>query len=147
MSTTDDTARPAPEFEVDLCGESCPYPVIRTLEAIDALEPGALLEVTTDCPQSFRNIPDEAVAYGSRMIGEPIREGARMSFLIEVGERPADAKAARKRAAQRATPGADAPGATCSTGTQGSAGAAGAGSDTPIALPRRGLRGLFGRRA
>lgn len=119
MSTPDGTARPAPEFEVDLCGESCPYPVIRTLEAIDALVPGTLLEVTTDCPQSFRNIPDEAVAYGSRMVGDPVREGARMSFLIEVGEKPDDARAARKRAAQRATPG---------------------GSE------RRGLRGLFGRR-
>lgn len=80
--------RTSPDFEIDLCGESCPYPVIRTLEALDALQPGQILEVTTDCPQSFRNIPDEVLAHGSRMLGEPMRDGARMHFLLEAGTPP-----------------------------------------------------------
>lgn len=87
MNHAIDQAPGAARYEIDLCGESCPYPVIRTLEALDALAPGELLEVTTDCPQSFRNIPDEALAHGSRLIGDPVREGARVRFLLEVGVR------------------------------------------------------------
>ncbi|PXY04825.1 sulfurtransferase-like selenium metabolism protein YedF [Corynebacterium striatum] len=64
-----------PDFEIDLCGESCPYPVIHTLEALHGLKPGQTLEVTTDCPQAYRNVPDDATAAGHELIGEPTREG------------------------------------------------------------------------
>lgn len=76
----------SPDFRLDLCGESCPYPVIHTLEALQRLDRGDLIEIVTDCPQAYRNIPDEAVAAGSRLVGEPVREGARMYFLIEAGD-------------------------------------------------------------
>lgn len=80
---------PAPEppidFTLDLRGESCPYPVIHTLEALDGLAADAVLEVVTDCPQAFRNIPDEVVVRGGRMITEPVREGAQMTFLLSAG--------------------------------------------------------------
>ena len=76
-----------PDFEIDLCGESGPYPVIHTLEALHGLKPGQILEVTTDCPQAYRNVPDDAAAAGHELIGEPTREGARMTFVFRRGEK------------------------------------------------------------
>lgn len=80
------SAHPPPDFAIDLCGESCPYPVIHTLEALRDLRPGQTLEVTVDCAQAYRNVPDDAVAAGHRLVGEPEREGARMMFVFERGE-------------------------------------------------------------
>jgi TusA-related sulfurtransferase len=42
---------------LDVRGESCPYPELYTLEAIEKLEDGKVLEVVADCPQSFINVP------------------------------------------------------------------------------------------
>lgn len=75
-----------PDFELDLCGESCPYPVIQTLSALQDMGPGQKLQITTDCPQAFRNVPDDATAAGHRLVGEPERTGARMTFVFERGE-------------------------------------------------------------
>lgn len=47
------------DFTLDLRGESCPYPVIYTLEALEGMNKGELLQVITDCPGSFRNVPEE----------------------------------------------------------------------------------------
>lgn len=83
--------RPVPQtsahvdFELDLCGESCPYPVVHTLDALAQLRAGERLAVTTDCPQSFRNIPERTVAKGHLLVGEPTRSGPQMTFVIERG--------------------------------------------------------------
>lgn len=74
-----------PDFTLDLRGEYCPYPVVHTLEALDGMRAGEVVAVTTDCPQSFRNIPDRVPAKGHRLIGEGERSGAQMTFLIECG--------------------------------------------------------------
>jgi TusA-related sulfurtransferase len=47
------------DLEMDLRGESCPYPLMHTIEALEQMESGKLLKVITDCPSSFRNIPAE----------------------------------------------------------------------------------------
>lgn len=77
---------PGTDFYLDLRGESCPYPVIHTLEALAELGRGQRIEIVSDCPQAYRNIPDEATNVGSRMLCAPVREGAQMSFFIEKGE-------------------------------------------------------------
>lgn len=78
-------ALPLIDFQVDLRGESCPYPVIHTLEALAQMQEGQTVEIISDCPQAYRNIPDEAVAVGSRLLTEPVREGAQMSFFVQKG--------------------------------------------------------------
>ena len=102
-STPSANAPPLVDFRLDLRGESCPYPVIHTLEALAQMEEGQSVEVISDCPQAYRNIPDEAVNVGSRMLTEPLREGAQMSFLLEKGK-PFDTKRAIRsaKAADRA---------------------------------------------
>ncbi len=85
MSTSDKTPQSAADFTLDLRGESCPYPVVHSLEALGSVKRGQRIAVTTDCPQSFRNIPEQLPEHGHRIIGEPTRDGAEMTFVIESG--------------------------------------------------------------
>lgn len=75
------------DFSLDLRGESCPYPLVHTLDALEGLDAGQVLLVVTDCPQSFRNIPAGVPDAGHRMLAPPERQGAEMTFLIERGGR------------------------------------------------------------
>lgn len=71
-----------PDFTLDLRGESCPYPVIYTLEALEGMNKGELLQVITDCPGSFRNVPEEATAHGYRFACDPVKNGQELLFYI-----------------------------------------------------------------
>ncbi|MBS7327016.1 MAG: sulfurtransferase-like selenium metabolism protein YedF [Thiopseudomonas sp.] len=71
---------PHADFTLDLRGESCPYPVIYTLEALQDMNKGELLQVITDCPGSFRKVPEEAVAHGYRLARKPEKNRARIFF-------------------------------------------------------------------
>ncbi|MDE5603519.1 MAG: sulfurtransferase-like selenium metabolism protein YedF [Helicobacter sp.] len=53
-----------PNYRLDLQGEPCPYPAIRTLEVLPELKSGEILEVLSDCPQSINNIPFDAKNHG-----------------------------------------------------------------------------------
>lgn len=70
------------DFTLDLRGESCPYPVIYTLETLEGMNTGELLQVITDCPGSFRNVPEEAVAHGYKLAQEPVKNGQEYVFHI-----------------------------------------------------------------
>ncbi len=70
------------DFTLDLRGESCPYPVIYTLEALADMHKGQLLQVITDCPGSFRNVPEEAVAHGYQLAQDAVKHGQEYFFYI-----------------------------------------------------------------
>lgn len=70
------------DFTLDLRGESCPYPVIYTLEALEGMNKGELLQVITDCPGSFRNVPEEVIAHGHTFAREPVKNGQEYLFYI-----------------------------------------------------------------
>ncbi|GKV68972.1 hypothetical protein NCCP2716_14700 [Sporosarcina sp. NCCP-2716] len=70
------------DFTLDLRGESCPYPVIYTLEALEGMNKGELLQVITDCPGSFRNVPEEAIAHGYTFAKDPVKNGQEYLFYI-----------------------------------------------------------------
>lgn len=70
------------DYTLDLRGESCPYPVIYTLEALEDMQKGQLLQVITDCPSSFRNVPEEVVAHGYTLAKEPVKNGQEYLFYI-----------------------------------------------------------------
>ncbi len=57
-----------PNYRLDLQGEPCPYPAIRTLEVLPELKRGEILEVLSDCPQSINNIPVDAKNHGYEML-------------------------------------------------------------------------------
>lgn len=49
-----------PTYRLDMTGEPCPYPAVATLEAMEQLNSGEILEIISDCPQSINNIPIDA---------------------------------------------------------------------------------------
>nr|WP_208606610.1 sulfurtransferase-like selenium metabolism protein YedF [Caballeronia temeraria] len=53
-----------PDFMLDLRGEPCPYPAVATIQAMRSPEPGEVLEVLSDCPQSIHSIPADARKLG-----------------------------------------------------------------------------------
>ncbi len=57
-----------PDFRLDMLGEPCPYPAVATLEAMPNLQPGQILEVVSDCPQSINNIPLDCKNYGYEVL-------------------------------------------------------------------------------
>jgi len=71
-----------PDFTLDLRGESCPYPVIYTLETLEGMKKGQLLHVITDCPSSFRNVPEEALRRGYVFARDPVQNGQEYLFYI-----------------------------------------------------------------
>ncbi|MBG9794518.1 SirA family protein [Paenibacillus dendritiformis] len=70
------------DFTLDLRGEPCPYPVIYTLETLQGMKKGQLLQVIADCPAAFRNVPEEVVKHGYAMAQEPVRNGQEFTFYI-----------------------------------------------------------------
>ncbi|CAH8767747.1 sulfurtransferase-like selenium metabolism protein YedF [Paenibacillus dendritiformis] len=70
------------DFTLDLRGEPCPYPVIYTLETLQGMKKGQLLQVIADCPAAFRNVPEEVVKHGYTMAQEPERNGQEFTFYI-----------------------------------------------------------------
>ncbi|MCH5322019.1 MAG: sulfurtransferase-like selenium metabolism protein YedF [Helicobacter sp.] len=71
-----------PNYRLDLQGEPCPYPVIRTLEVLPELKKGEILEVLSDCPQSINNIPVDAKNHGYEVL-DIEQLGATIRYLIK----------------------------------------------------------------
>lgn len=70
-----------PDFRLDMIGEPCPYPAVATLEAMPQLQPGQVLEVISDCPQSINSIPIDAKNYGYEVL-EIQQNGPTIRYLI-----------------------------------------------------------------
>ena len=71
-----------PNFRLDLQGEPCPYPAVRTLEVLPELKSGEILEVLSDCPQSINNIPIDAKNHGYEVLGVE-QLGATIRYLFK----------------------------------------------------------------
>ena len=68
---------------LDVRGESCPYPELYTLDALQNLGTGEILEVVADCPQSFINVPESAKRHGHEILNT-IKDGSTLYFYIQV---------------------------------------------------------------
>lgn len=71
-----------PTYRLDLQGEPCPYPAIRTLEVLPELKNGEILEIISDCPQSINNIPIDAKNHGYEVL-EIEQIGATIRYFIK----------------------------------------------------------------
>ena len=71
-----------PTMTLNLEGEPCPYPVVYSLDAMEQLRKGEILEVIADCPQSFHAVPEEARRAGYVLLGEPVTDGPTIRFYI-----------------------------------------------------------------
>ncbi|MBO2521716.1 MAG: SirA family protein [Firmicutes bacterium] len=73
-----------PDRVLDLCGECCPYPPILTMQEIQQMKPGEVLEVIVDHPPSVTTVPTVVTMEGHEVLGEPVRQGAEFHIFIRV---------------------------------------------------------------
>ena len=71
-----------PTYTLDMQGEPCPYPAIKTLEVLPELKKGEILEVISDCPQSINNIPVDAKNHGYEVLLVE-QDGPTIRYLIK----------------------------------------------------------------
>ncbi|BAU28033.1 TusA-related sulfurtransferase [Aneurinibacillus soli] len=71
-----------PTYTLNLEGEPCPYPVVYSLDVLEKLASGEILEIIADCPQSFQAVPEEAKRMGYVLLCEPVQEGPIIRFYI-----------------------------------------------------------------
>lgn len=69
---------------LDLRGECCPYPPIYTIQELNSMASGEILEVIVDHPPSVTNVPEEVRKHGHEVLGEPIRDGAEFHLFFRV---------------------------------------------------------------
>ncbi|KRL66309.1 sulfurtransferase-like selenium metabolism protein YedF [Companilactobacillus versmoldensis] len=48
------------DYFLNLEGEPCPFPAMKTVDAYDDMKDGEVIEIISDCPQSINNIPVDA---------------------------------------------------------------------------------------
>lgn len=71
-----------PTYRLDMQGEPCPYPAVKTLEAMQSLKKGEILEIISDCPQSINNIPQDAENHGYAVLNID-SSGPTIQYLIQ----------------------------------------------------------------
>ena len=71
-----------PNYRIDMQGEPCPYPAVKTLEAMESLEKGEILEIISDCPQSINNIPIDMKNHGYKVLNVD-SSGPTIQYIIQ----------------------------------------------------------------
>jgi len=66
---------------LDVCGEVCPMPVLRTKRALEEMKAGETLEVIVDYPPSKENVRRLALSEGNEVL-EIKEEGNLIKILI-----------------------------------------------------------------
>ena len=66
---------------LDVCGEVCPMPVLRTKRALEEMKAGETLEVIVDYPPSKENVRRFALSEGNEVL-EVKEEGNLIKILI-----------------------------------------------------------------
>ena len=66
---------------LDVCGEVCPMPVLRTKRALEEMPAGETLEVIVDYPPSKENVRRLALSEGNEVL-EVKEEGNLIKILI-----------------------------------------------------------------
>lgn len=67
---------------LDVSGETCPYPALKMLEAMEQLESGEVLELLSDCMQSINNVPYDAKNHGYKLLGY-FQSGPLIRFFVQ----------------------------------------------------------------
>ncbi|HEY9207394.1 MAG TPA: sulfurtransferase TusA family protein [Candidatus Methanoperedens sp.] len=70
-----------PDVKLDVRGEKCPYPRIRTLQQIKTLKKGEILEVIASDPEAWQNIDVWLTKSGDEFLNVETKEGAYHIFV------------------------------------------------------------------
>ncbi|MDF1557893.1 MAG: sulfurtransferase TusA family protein [ANME-2 cluster archaeon] len=71
----------AADYELDVRGECCPYPLVRTKKQVDALEPGEILKVIADDPVAPQNIDQWSRKSGNKLLAVEQQDGEYLIFV------------------------------------------------------------------
>ena len=72
---------PVADLKLDCVGLFCPMPILKSREAMRRLEPGQVLEMTSDDPASEADVRSWTTRTGNELM-EIDRNGATFRFLI-----------------------------------------------------------------
>ncbi len=74
-----------PTDTLDVRGETCPYPDIKTRKKLKEMKSGQILEVLTDYPLSLERIPRNVEKNGHKVLSvKKIKNGPEHRMLIKV---------------------------------------------------------------
>lgn len=73
-----------PNDSIDVRGEICPYPDIKTRKKLKGMKSGEILEVLTDYPLSLERIPRNVEKDGHKVLSVERIDGADHRMLIQV---------------------------------------------------------------
>lgn len=71
-----------PDLHVDARGLSCPMPIVRTAQAMKALKPGAVVEVTATDPGSVRDFAAWSRTTGHLLL-DSSTDGSLYRFVLQ----------------------------------------------------------------
>ena len=74
-----------PDDVLDVKGEICPYPDIKTRKKLKQMKPGQVLEVLTDYPLSVERIPRNVEKEGHKVLKIERIDGPTHQIFIQVG--------------------------------------------------------------
>lgn len=70
-----------PNVKLDVSGEKCPYPRIKTLKKLKTVKPGQILEVVATDPEAWQNIDTFITELGDELLGIETIEGAHHIYV------------------------------------------------------------------
>jgi tRNA 2-thiouridine synthesizing protein A len=73
------------DYELDVRGECCPYPLVRTKKQIDSLESGEILKVIADDPVAPQNIDQWSKKSGNKLLAVEQKNGNYIVFVEKTG--------------------------------------------------------------
>jgi tRNA 2-thiouridine synthesizing protein A len=69
------------DFELDVRGEACPYPLIRTKQQVDKLQKGMVLKILANDPVAPQNIDAWAKRSGNELLAIEANDGIYNIFV------------------------------------------------------------------
>ncbi|MDO8724561.1 MAG: sulfurtransferase TusA family protein [Candidatus Methanoperedens sp.] len=69
------------DFDLDVRGEACPYPLIRTKQQVDKLQKGEVLKVLASDPVAPQNIEAWANKVGNKLLAVEVEGGIYNIFV------------------------------------------------------------------
>ncbi len=69
------------DFELDVRGEACPYPLIRTKQQVDKIQKGQVLKVLANDPVAPQNIDAWAKKSGNELLAVEVIKGNYCIFV------------------------------------------------------------------
>ncbi|MBW1971322.1 MAG: hypothetical protein DRP55_06235 [Spirochaetes bacterium] len=70
------------DVTIDVCGEVCPMPVLKTKKALENINSGQTIEVICDYPPSKENVQRFVTSEGNEVL-EVKEEGDKVKILIK----------------------------------------------------------------